>query len=161
VRKTKNIMVCMAALVVLVTVQSAVAQGKVEGAWKVIEVTLTGPNARTIPVTQPNLYVFTEKHFSYAGIQSETPRPELPANATDAQKVATWTPFYANAGTYEIRGTTFTGHAIVSKDPNQMKEGSLGICDLKFEGKMLFVTFKATDAGPIANPYTMKLVRVE
>jgi hypothetical protein len=152
----------MAALAVLVTVQSAAAQGKLQGVWKVTEVTLTGPNARTITVTQPSLYIFTKKHFCFAEIRGEKPQPDLPQkDATDAQKVATWTPFNAALGTYEIKGTTFTGRVIVAKNPYMMKPGNFGTGDFKIEGNTLTITVKATDAGPVANPYTMKMVRLE
>ena len=124
------------------------------------EVTLTGPNARTITNPQASLYIFTKKHFSFVEIRGEKPRPDLPQkDPTDAQKVATWTPFWAGAGTYEVKGTTWTFHPIVAKNP--IEPGAFTIWDFKIEGNTLTMTLKATKAGPIATPPTYKLVRVE
>ena len=159
-RKTRIIIACMAALAVFLIVQSAAAQGKLEGVWKVTETTTTGPNARTITAPQPGIWIFTKKHCSSVGITGDKPRPDLPQQgATDAQKVATWTPLVANAGTYEIKGTTITIHPIVGKNP--FPPGAFTTFDFKIEGNTVTVTAKATANGPVANPYTLKLVRVE
>ena len=91
-----KVVACMAALAVLMVVQSASAQNKLEGVWKMTEVTFTGPNARTITGTQPGFLIITKKHFSMVGVQGDKPQPDLPQQgATDAQKVAAWTPFLA------------------------------------------------------------------
>jgi hypothetical protein len=153
---------CMTALAVLLNVRSASAQGKLEGVWKITEVTLTGPNTRTITNPQPGLFIFTKKHYSMMMITGEKPRPDLPQkDATDAQKVATWTPFTANAGTYEVKGAVLTFHPTVAKNPNGMAPGSVGTCDFKIERNTLTITIKAIQAGPVANPYTMKFTRLE
>ncbi len=157
--RQRMIIACTAALVIMLIVQSAAAQGKWEGVWKPTEVTLTGPNARTITTVQPGLVIVTKNHYSIVAISGEKPRPDLPQKATDAQKVATWTPFAANAGTYEVKGTTVTQRPIVAKDP--FPSGFFITSEFKIEGNTLTITPKATQNGPIANPYTMKLVRVE
>jgi hypothetical protein len=152
----------MAALAVLVTVQSAPAQGKLEGVWKVMEVTLTGPNAQKITNPQPNIVMFAKKYFSRVLVLGDKPRPDLPQkDATDAQKVATWAPFFASAGTYEVKGATFTLKDLVNKNPIGMAPGNFGTYDFKIEGNTLTITTKATQNGPAANPFTMKLVRLE
>ncbi len=153
---------CMAVLIILVTVQSAAAQGKLQGVWKMTEVTVTGPNAQTITNIQSNLIIITNKHYSRTGIIGNNPRPDLPQKeATDAQKVATWTPFFADAGTYEVKGTTITTKTLVGKNPSQMEPGNFGTADFKIEGNTLTITTKASNAGPVANPITLKLVRLE
>jgi hypothetical protein len=115
-----KIIACMAALAVLMVVQSASAQGKLEGVWKVTEVTLSGANPLKIAVSSahPSLMVFTKKYFSFLNIMAaDQPRPELPQqSATDAQKVAAWTPVVAWAGTYEVKGNVLMFHTIVAKD---------------------------------------------
>ncbi len=160
-RKAMNVViVCMAALIVLATVQSAAAQGKLEGVWKITQVTLTGPNAGTITPAEPGIWIFTKKHASFVSVTGDKPRPSLPQkDATDAQKVATWTPFAANASTYEVKGTTITVHPIIGKNP--IEPGSFTTVDFKVEGNTLTLSPKANKNGPIANPYTMKLVRLE
>jgi hypothetical protein len=78
---------------------------------------------------------------------------------TDAQKVATWTPLFASIGSYEIKETTITFHSIIGKNPSE--PGSFTTCDFKIEGKTLSLTTKANKAGPIANPLSFKLTRLE
>lgn len=159
-KKPFTVITCMVALAVLLTVQSAAAQGKLEGVWKTTEITLTGPNARTITNPQPGFIIFTKKHFSIVAISGDKPRPDLPQKeATDAQKVATWTPLNATIGTYEVKGTTFTIHPIVAKNP--LEPGAFTTWDFKIDGNTIVATTKANKAGPIANPVTFKWVRVE
>jgi len=160
--KTRIIVACMAALIILLIVQSAAAQGKLEGVWKKTLVTVTGPNAQTIPHPQPNIVIFTKKHFSFTEVEGEKPRPDQPLEkATDAQKVAAWEPFSAQAGTYEIKGTTVTLHDLVTKDPENMKAGNLETYDFKILGNTLSLTSKASETGTNnAEIITMKFERV-
>jgi len=161
-RKTRIIIPCVAALAVLLIVQSAAAQAKLEGVWKKTEVTVTGPNAQKIPHPQPNIVIFTKKHFSFTEVEGEKPRPDQPLEkATDAQKVAAWEPFSAQAGTYEIKGMTVTLHDLVTKDPENMKPDSVETWDFKIEGTTLLLTSKATAARPNTETITMKFVRVD
>ena len=160
--KTRTIIACMVALAILLIVQSAAAQGKLEGVWKKTEVTVAGPNAQIIPHPQPNIVIFTKKHFSFTEVEGEKPRPDQPLEkATDAQKVAAWEPFSADAGTYEIKGTTITLHDLVTKDPEGMKPGTFEAGDFKIEGNTLTIILKTTNAGSIDTPITMKFVRVD
>jgi hypothetical protein len=157
-----KVIACMAALAVLVTVQSAAAQGKIEGVWKGTEITFTGAKPQTVTLTQPGLLIFTKKHFSFLGITGDKPRPDLPQkDATDAQKVAAWGPFMAVAGTLEVKGATVTLKAIVAKDPSGMAPGNFMTADFKVEGNTLILTLKSRQAGPTPNPMTIKLVRLE
>jgi hypothetical protein len=160
-----KVIACMAALAVLVTVQSAAAQGKLEGVWRVSEVTFTGANALKITVapTHPSLFIITKKHFSFLNIANTTgTRPDLPQQgATDAQKVAVWTPVVAWAGTYEVKGNMYTARTIVAKDPSEMAPGNFSTSEFKIEGDTLTFTPKTNQDGPIANPIITKFVRVE
>ncbi len=161
-KKSFIVIACMAAIAVLLTIQSAAAQGKLEGIWKKTEVTMTGPNAEKIPHPQPNIFIFTKRHFSQTEVEGENPRPAQPLEkATDAQKVAVWEQFSASAGTYEVKGTTVTLHYLVAKNPEDMKPGHFETYDLKIEGKILLLTLKATEAGPATEVFTLKFVRVE
>ena len=161
-RKTRIIIACMAALAVLIVVQSASAQGKLEGVWKVTEASMSGPNGFKNTNPQPNLWVFTKKHFSTVAVTSDKPRPVQPLEkATDAQKVAAWADFEAWAGTYEVKGTTLTTHDAIAKDPEDMKPGCFGSFDFKFEGNTLILILKAGETGPLPNPITYRLIRLE
>jgi hypothetical protein len=160
-KKLFIVFACITALAVLLNVPSASAQGKLEGVWKVAEVKVSVPKPATITPLQPSLLICTKKHFSYVGLSSDKPRPDLPQKATDAQKVAAWEPLTATSGTYEVKGATVTFKAQVSKNPIEMQPGGFLTLDFKVEGNSLIVTPKATEAGPIPNAATVKLVRVE
>jgi hypothetical protein len=165
--RTKKIAVaCIAALATLLAVQSAAAQGKLEGVWKVTEVNYIGKRAVTITAPQPSIWIFTKNYLSRVEVQNDRPRPDLPQKgATDAQNVETSTPSDAVAaivGTYEIKGMTFTAEVIVGKNPtNKMAPFKFFTADYKIEGDTLFITIKATDAGPLSYSATYKLVRLE
>ena len=160
--KTRMIVACMAVLAVMVIVQSAAAQGKLEGVWKVTEVSMSGPDAFKETNPQPSLFVFTKKHFSTSSITADKPRPVQPTDkATDAQKLAAWEGFDAEAGTYEIKGTNLIMQGVVAKDPEDMQPGKPHIYDFKIEGNTLSLTVKVNQDGPLPNPMNFKLVRVE
>jgi hypothetical protein len=161
-----KVIACMAALAVLIVVQSAVAQGKLQGVWKITEVTYLGPTPRTYTIDPSgdanNLLIFTKGHFSFIGIATDKPRPDLPQkDATDAQKLAAWTPVVAYSGTYEVKGTIIRFHPTVSKDPRQMRPDSFSISDYSFEGDTLILTSRSNQDGPLPNPHTMKHLRLE
>ena len=56
----------------------------IDGVWQAVEVTTTGPGARTITPLQPNLAIITRKHYSHIDIHADGPRPPL----SDAEKAA-------------------------------------------------------------------------
>ena len=67
--------------------------------------------------------MFTEHHYSWIGTRGSGSRERLSDEPSDAERLAAWQPFFANAGTYEVTGSTVTFRAIVAKNPNN--EGSL------------------------------------
>ncbi len=161
-KRILGIVICISVLIALATAPIAGAQSKLEGVWKMMEVTTSGPNARTFTDLQPGLYIFTKKHYSIMYVSSDKPRPELPEqNATDAQKASAWGPFTANSGTYEIKGTTLTLRPIVAKNPNYMTPGKFGVFEFKLDSNTLLLTQKATNNGPVSNPAQVKLLRIE
>jgi hypothetical protein len=84
------------------------------------------------------------KHYSAVMIAADS-RSDLPQkDATAVQKAATWTPFYADTGAYDVRGTAITVHRIVAKDPGEMAPGNIGTADFKIVGNTL--AFTATDS---------------
>jgi hypothetical protein len=154
-----KVIACMAVLAVLATVHSASAQGKLEGVWKYSEIVPPAPNAKPIPVRE-GLLIFTKKHFSMMFIPGVNPRPDLPENATDAQKVAAWEPLNAGSGTYEVKGNTYIAKGIVGKDPGSTQPDLFITVEFKIEGDTLITTPKSTNSGPV-NWGSTKLVRVE
>jgi len=135
----------------------------VQGAWKTVAITVTGPSARTLSSLQPNLTVLSARHYARVEVQSDGPRPLLPdiTNATADQLRAVWGPFVAEAGTYEFTGDTLTVHPIAAKNPAAMVSGAVIVYASTLEGSTLTLTQQRNQSGPFPNPVTFKLMRVE
>lgn len=154
--------------VVVLTGAGLAGQSKrdsIQGAWQVVEVTVTGPEARTItiPEPRPNLIVFTGRHYSRVEIHAEGPL-SVPADigrATADELRAAWGPFVGEAGTYELAGNLITMRPIVAKNPAAMAPGAFVTYSYKLAGDTLWVTFQKNQNGPIVHPVTVKAVRVE
>jgi hypothetical protein len=137
----------------------------VEGVWRVVEAAITGPGARTIAFAdRPGLTIFTARHYSRSEVQADGPRPLLAdvAKASADDLRAVWGPFVGEAGTYEAApGGLVTMRPIVSKNPAVMGPGVFITYSYKLEGDTLSLTQQRNQNGPFANPFTLKLVRVE
>jgi hypothetical protein len=143
--------------------QSA-STSEIIGVWRVSEVTTPGPNGRKVTDPQPSLGIFTPRYFSAIAVTSDAPRPESAPGEqqTDKQLADAFGAFRAQAGTYEIKGNEITYRIIVTKNPSGMRAGSFVTDTFRMEGKdTLWLTRKATDAGPARNPTTWKLTRLE
>ena len=134
------------------------------GVWRVSEITFIGPNKRTVTTPQPGIVIFTPRYYNRNLITSDKPRPELPPpnKATDKQIAEAFGPFAANAGTYEIRGNELTTKRIAAKNPTEMRAGNFLTFTFRLEGRdTLWLTSKTDENGPLANPTTVKLIRLE
>jgi hypothetical protein len=136
----------------------------IEGVWRASEITLTGPGARTISPVQPNLAIITAKHYSRLEIHADYARPNLAdaskASADELRQV--WGPVVAEAGTYETSdGKLLTLHAVVAKNPATMQPGSFSTYAYRLAGDTLWLTLQRDQRGPVTNPPTIKLTRVE
>jgi hypothetical protein len=96
-----------------------------EGAWSVVSISVTGPDSAASTTVQPSVFLFGDKHYSMMRVTGNQPR-KLAAkdSATDAEKLAAYDSFIANAGTYEVADSTFTIHPVVARSPNYMSGGS-------------------------------------
>ena len=99
--------ICSFALALLAT--AAFAQLKptpLTGTWRITGWKRAGSSARSMSAPQPGLLIFTGNYYSRMLITSDDPRTALkdPAKATAAELLATWGPFNAASGTYEISG---------------------------------------------------------
>ena len=78
----------------------------IQGVWQAVEVTITGPGARTItiPEPRPNLTIITARHYSRVEDPSEEPRPMSGGcDEGERRRVAGRVgPFVGEAGTYEV-----------------------------------------------------------
>ena len=145
--------------------RSAQRPESIQGVWRAVEVTITGPGARTISFAErPNLTIITAKHYSRVEVQADGPRPILAdvAKATADELRAAWGPFVGEAGTYEVTpGGLVTMRPIASKNPAVMGPGVFITYWYKLDGDTLSLTQQRNQSGPFANPFSLKLVRVE
>jgi hypothetical protein len=74
---------------------------------------------------------------------------------------AAWGPFYAEAGTYDVTGNVITLRPVAAKNPAAMKPGAFTTWSFTIENDKLRVTTERNQDGPVANPVTVTLVRVE
>lgn len=157
---------CLVALVHLVTATPSHAADSIAGVWKVAEVVTTGANAATNANPQPGLLFLTKSHYSISRIMSTGERPKFapaknPAALTDAEKIARyeqWGPFQSNAGTYEVKGASLTTRPILAKNQDVM--GAPTVMEMKLEGNALWLITKSP-AGAPASETRVKWVRVE
>jgi hypothetical protein len=158
--------------VFLLAAKPAFAQKKnqLEGVWKVVEVIVpsqsTGKDT-TISTPQPGVLILTKGYYSITVIQSARPRtaPEPPKDAqnlTDAEKIARfteWSPLVANAGTYEIKGSTILRHPMVAKSVDVMNRQDPVADDFTLEGTNTLRIIPAADRAGIRPK--VKLIRLE
>ena len=152
----------------LVISQGIAAQStreSIQGVWRVVEATITGPGARTIAFAdRPNQTIITARHYSRVEVQADGPRPVLPdvAKASADELRAVWGPVVSEAGTYEVTpGGFITMRPVASKNPAVMGPGVFITYSYKLDGDTLLLTQQRNQNGPFANPFTLKLVRVE
>ena len=141
------------------------ARSSIQGVWRVVDATITGPGARTIAFAdRPNLTIITDKYYSRVEVQADGPRP-IPADVAKAsadELRAAWGPFVAEAGTYEVTpGGLMTVRPIASKNPAVMGPGVFITYAYKLDGNTLSLTQQRNQNGPFTNPFTLKLVRLE
>jgi len=152
----------MGALAILLTVQSAAAQGKLEGAWKPIEIIRTVPTANTLTTINPGLLIFTKEYYSWMLDSFGPPRQELPENSTDAEITAAFRFFWAFSGAYEVKGTILTMRPIISKNPGDPAGSLFFTMEFNIQGNILTLVDKGSHLGPAVNPaFTIKLTRLE
>lgn len=137
----------------------------IQGVWRIVDATTTGPGARTIAFGErPNLTIITARHYSRVEVQADKPRPILAdvAKASADELRAVWGPFVSEAGTYELTsGSLITMRPIASKNPAVMGPGVFITYSYKLEGDSLSLTQERNQNGPFANPFTLRLTRVE
>jgi hypothetical protein len=90
-------------------------------------------------------------------------RPSVPnpASATADELRAAWGPLFSEAGSYEITGSVITMRPVVAKNPDAMARGAFTTHTFRLQGDTLWVTAQRNQNGPVSNPATAKLVRVE
>ena len=141
------------------------ARASIQGVWRIVEASITGPAARTIPFAErPNLTIITARHYSRVEVQADRPRPVVAdvAKASADELRAAWGPFVSEAGTYEVTsGNVITMRPIASKNPAVMGPGVFITYSYTLDGDTLSLTQQRNQNGPFTSPFTLKLTRVE
>ena len=162
---TNVFVVLLGILLVATDVAAQTKRGPLEGVWQTVEVTVTGPAARTIsiPEPRPNLMIIAGRHYSRVEVHAEGPRPMLPdpAKASADELRAVWGPFVGEAGTYEVAGNVMTMRPIAAKNPAAMVPQAFIEYSFKLDGNTIWVTQQRNQNGAFANPVTIKAVRIE
>jgi hypothetical protein len=144
--------------------QHGTSNAGIIGVWRVSKMTFRGPNERTVTQPQPGIVIFTPHYYSRNLVTSDAARPEVPppATRTDKQIADAYGPFIANAGTYDIKGSELTTKRVSAKNPAEMRAGNFLTFAFRLDGRdTLWLTSKADENGPVANPTTVKLTRLE
>lgn len=148
------------AVVMLIGNATAFGQGtaKLKGVWRITEMMMTGPNARTL-ASPPGYWVFTDKYFSRVEIRSDKPRPNLPPTPTVEDFRAVYDPLIVNFGTYEIGAGTLTILPELGSRPSSA--GISATYNIEVDGNSLTAKEVRTARGPYPNPIAFKLTRIE
>ena len=101
------------------------AKPPLEGAWSIVSIRVTGPDSAATTTVQPSVFLFGDKHYSMMRVTGNQPRTlAAKDSATDAEKLAAYDSFIANAGTYGVADSTLMIHPVVARSPNFMSGGS-------------------------------------
>ena len=110
----------------------------VEGVWKQVHVTTANLDFDT---TQPSILLFTAGHYAALTVRGTEPRETFPEEPTDEQRLAAWSRFFANAGTYEVTGNEIHTKVIVARDPNATAEQVERSSTFEVDGDTMVRTF--------------------
>ena len=114
------------------------------GVWKPVEIFIasnaTAHAGDKAGPAGPGLWFFAAHHYAVLDVHTTESRPPLPpSEPTAAQLMATWGPFGANAGTYQVEGGTITMQPTVAKNPQLMTPGRKVTLSYRVEGDTLWL----------------------
>lgn len=143
------------------------AASPIDGVWRVAEIVVTGPNGSTLAKPQPSQIMFAQGHYSWLHIAGATPRKQraaaaTPGKLTDAEKIAAfeeWNPVTANAGSFDVKGSTLTRRRFVAKNVFAMGSAPPLIEQYKLEGDTLWITSDPPNAQGAQTRYKLTRVR--
>ena len=145
----KKILFSFTALSVFLLLPNAAftqTKNPIEGVWKIVEYVRPGKSSAekdtTITNPQPGLIIFTGSYYSEVFVMGDQPRAAVAPvkdrqNPTDAEKIARyeqWRQFAANAGIYELKGSTLIRQVTVAKSVTIMTSGKPHIQEFRLEG---------------------------
>ena len=169
-------LVGVAASAVTAACTQAPPPSPIEGVWKGVSTVTTGENASSNPNRLPNIFIYTKGYYAIVRQDGGVPLPPRPvldppkdlSKLTDAEKLARyehWDPVAANAGRYEVKGTTLYQYDLVAKSQTadivaRNQTGNLGTVapnsELEFQGRttMVQITMSADGKSVTRRTYT-------
>ena len=158
----KNTLLSLTMVVAGISLAGAVqAQSTLEGVWQIEEVTIVGgANEGTYTNPQPSLYIFTEQHYSTLIVPGDSPRQLFSDETTDEETLAAFDNFIANAGTYQVAGSTLTVLASVAKVPGAMT-GEAFTYEYSLDGDSLTLVLAGAAWAAGDTEITYRLIRLE
>ena len=81
--------------------------------------------------------------------------------ATADQLRAAWGPLVADAGTFTVSGNTMKWTRLVAKNAPQIASGNYIEWTYTLSGDSLVITRTQDQAGPLANPATVRMTRAK
>ena len=137
------------------------AKPSIRGVWRVVEVQM--PNVESNKSPQPGIYILTSRHYSFIRDTATDSRPDIKdiTNITPEEALATFGPFFAQSGTYVVKGATLALTPLVTKVPPQQGKYGGATYGFKLEGNSLWLTQLTGARGKIANQITLRLARLE
>jgi hypothetical protein len=140
-------------------VGSPTSRSPIDGAWRTVSITTTGPEGTTNDSPEPGLRLYAGGHYSVLQLTRTRPA-QFSANPTAQEQLDIWSALTANTGTFEVSGDVVRSVALVGMSPAVMAPGRApAVRTFRISGDTLWLTQVANAAGPVANPITEKLVR--
>ncbi len=97
------------------------AQAALNGAWRVMEVVVTGGENPGIYADVQSMIIFSEEHYSVVGNFGERPNtPEGVGLISDELALASFRTFRANAGSYNVSGSRLIRHFMLALNPRDV-----------------------------------------
>ena len=154
---------CFFGIFVILALSCVVSAQRVAGVWRLDEMSTSGNGGSTDKMTQPSMYLFTKSHYSIIYVNTDKPRSTDDSRKMTAEQLRDTyvTSFVANAGTYSIKSGKITFKPMVAKSPSYMLPGSWVTDTVKISGNTMTMTVESASEGPVTNPITIKLTRVE
>ncbi len=134
------------------------AEDALNGVWKIEEFTTeSGQNPGTFTDLPPNVYIFTDGHYSIMSIGDDRPDFQPGDDVSDEDTIAAFNSFIGQSGSYEVSGSTITVQIIAARVPGVV--GGTGEIEYRLEGDTLYLT--QTQPPGSGNVNHRKLVRLE
>jgi hypothetical protein len=134
-----------------------------QGAWVIQSVSFAKPP--TPPLNKPvGIFVFVGNHYAFSGADAsrpDFPKGVTPDKATAEQLRATWGSVVTEGGSFTVAGNTIRYSRLVAKGPANMAPNNFTEVTFTLSGDNLVVTQTKNQAGPIANPATVRLTRAK